>query len=317
MKNTLVCHERTQRSQKVGLVAQRALPAIPVGRLALRAPRPSGAIGILLCGLLCSFAAKSSAQDFLPFQDRLEFDANFALRGSSSNFWASNYPGFSAWFGGHNFSGAGLTNIPAGQLTGSLPALSGASLTGVTDAGALHFNNNLSDISNAGTARANLGAAAVAGSSSQDFDSRTNAAVYFIGNGGGLTNLTVSPDTTVSYAQSTLALGGTGSTNVTLNAAYGGVSGVVQYLTNSYYLSLTTNAWFGQPSNLAVGQQFTVELAQDGTGNRTVNFNPTYWKFPAGVIGNATTNANATDVLSCVVNHAGTAVFIVQTFNLK
>ena len=29
-------------------------------------------------------------------------------------------------------SGANLTNVPAGQLTGSLPAISGANLTGVT-----------------------------------------------------------------------------------------------------------------------------------------------------------------------------------------
>ena len=33
--------------------------------------------------------------------------------------------------GGHSGNGANLTNLPAGQLTGTLPAISGANLTGI------------------------------------------------------------------------------------------------------------------------------------------------------------------------------------------
>ena len=66
---------------------------------------------------------------------------------------ASNYTG----------GAGGLTGIPASQLIGSLPAISGASLTGVTDQNAVHGLNNGSEFTSPATFRVNLGTPGLTG----------------------------------------------------------------------------------------------------------------------------------------------------------
>lgn len=107
--------------------------------------------------------------------------------------------------------------------------------------------------------------------------------------------------------QKALTIGGTGSTNISLSLStnYGG----------TYFVVLTTNAYFTQPAGLVAGAPFYVHI-QQGT-NFTVGFDTNYWRFPGGFISAATTNANAFDVLSCVVGPYATNVFVVQAQNFK
>jgi hypothetical protein len=116
------------------------------------------------------------------------------------------------------------------------------------------------------------------------------------GDGAALTN-----------SASTLSIGGTGSTNVTVD-----LSG-----NNTFVLTATTNIYFLQPTNLVPGKQFSIEVRQDSTGIRYVGFDTNYWKFPGGVIQTATTNASAVDLLSCQVGRYGTNVLIVQSLDFR
>jgi len=116
------------------------------------------------------------------------------------------------------------------------------------------------------------------------------------------TNLTVQGGVVVT--QKTLSLVGT---NVTL-----ALSGNA-----TFYLTLTTNAYFVQPTGLVAGQPFYVHLQQDATGGRTVGFDTNVWKFPSRQILTTTTNANAWSILSCLVGPNGTNVATIQTLNLQ
>lgn len=154
----------------------------------------------------------------------------------------------------------------------------------------------VSTITNAADARTYLG---ISGSS-------TNNALL---NG---TNTFTGPNTfsvsitSPSYGSSQQTLAYSSGTNITVDA-----SKVL------HFVSLTNTAYFGQPSNIAVGASFTVILKQDATGARAVTFNTNYWKFPSGTQPSITTNASAYSVLSCIADPYGTNVFCVSTLDVK
>jgi len=97
------------------------------------------------------------------------------------------------------------------------------------------------------------------------------------------------------------------STNVTVDFSLG----------NHFSLTLTTNVYFVQPSNLAAMQEVIIDVRQDATGTRTVNFNTAYWKFPSGQILTTTTNASSWSIISGVVDQYATNVAVVQTMNFQ
>jgi hypothetical protein len=100
------------------------------------------------------------------------------------------------------------------------------------------------------------------------------------------------------------------ATNITVNVASAQVF---------YYLA-TNNVYLVQPTGLPGGGTnlaFTIMIQQDGTGSRTLNVNTTYWKFPGGTVPALTTATNSVDVLSCIMNAQGTAVYCTSALNLK
>lgn len=110
--------------------------------------------------------------------------------------------------------------------------------------------------------------------------------------------------------QKTLTITSTGGSNIvslSLSTNYSG----------TYFLTLTTNVYMMQPAGLVAGNSFYLSVVQDGTGTRTMSWDTNYWKFPSGVILTATTNANAKDVISCLVSPYGTNVYVVQTLNFQ
>jgi hypothetical protein len=129
--------------------------------------------------------------------------------------------------------------------------------------------------------------------------------------------------------------GGGGNTSTYVyNASYFGGTNVILNLMSApgintivvANLLVTTNTFIarpiGAPTNNLPGfatntASLTINLIQDGNGKHSVTFDPTAWKFPSGVIGAATTNANAIDVISGVSGPFGSNVLIVQTFNFK
>lgn len=148
------------------------------------------------------------------------------------------------------------------------------------------------------------------------FDGTT---ALFKGDGNGLTNLnasaltsgtigaTITNSSSVIQTVHALTLGGTGSTNCTVDFSVG----------NKFSLTLTTNCYFGQPSNIAPMQDVTIDVRQDATGGRTVNFNTNYWRFPSGQILTTTTNANSWSEISCIAGQFATNVAVIQTLNFQ
>lgn len=114
--------------------------------------------------------------------------------------------------------------------------------------------------------------------------------------------------TATTNGQATLTLTGT---NCTFDVAG------VTLATNVFSLSLTTNSYFAQPSNLSAGKSFLIYLKQNSAGTWAVNFNTTYWKFPNGQILTTTSNANALSALSCVVDPTATSINVIQSLNFQ
>ena len=79
-------------------------------------------------------------------------------------------------------------------------------------------------------------------------------------------------------------------------------------LSNNFKLVLGVNAILANPTNLTAGMVLTFEIVQDATGSRTLTYG-TVFKFPGGTTPVLSTAANAVDVISGVVNQAGTAIF--------
>lgn len=88
----------------------------------------------------------------------------------------------------------------------------------------------------------------------------------------------------------------TGASTVSVNAASG----------NDFRLTLTASTWtMGAPSNAVDGQRIDFQLAQDGTGSRTIAWNAIYSFGTAGT-PTLTTTASKTDVIGFIYNAAKT-----------
>jgi len=69
-------------------------------------------------------------------------------------------------------------------------------------------------------------------------------------------------------------------------------------LSNLYQVTLAGNRTLANPTNLAIGSNFEIRIAQDATGSRTLAYGTAY-KFSGGVVPVLSTSANAIDLLSC------------------
>ena len=189
-----------------------------------------------------------------------------------------------------------VSNIGGGVgLTNSVSGLTNAILKSLTnDANGLTWTDNGTNVS--ATLAQSIKTSASPTFAGESLTGSLSAPSAYV------TNALLTLNTNVTY--------GANATNVTINAASACY----------HYVLLTNNAYFVQPTGLPGGgtnQAFNIVLKQDGTGARTVNFNTTYWKFPGGTVPTITTNANAVDVLSCLVSPDGTVVYVVAAQNIK
>jgi hypothetical protein len=151
--------------------------------------------------------------------------------------------------------------------------------------------NNLSDLTNAGTARTNLGGTTVgvgvftaatvaAAQQAMDVEVGVDVQAYDVDTAktdvvqtftaaqrGGVTALTDGATITADFAVS-----------------------------NNFSVTLGGNRTLANPSNQTAGQSGAITITQDGTGSRTLAYGSN-WKFSNGTAPTLTTTANAVDIL--------------------
>ena len=160
----------------------------------------------------------------------------------------------------------------------------------------LNKNNNLSDLTNAATARTNLGGTTVG---KAIFIAADAAAVR------SLLSLVVGTDVQaydanyakINAVQSfSVAQRGT-PTSLTSSSASIAVN---LALSNNFSHALTENTTLANPTNIVAGQCGTIVFTQNASAAKTLAFG-SYWKFPGGTAPTLTTTLSAVDTLAYYV----------------
>jgi hypothetical protein len=160
----------------------------------------------------------------------------------------------------------------------------------------LNKNNNLSDLTNAATARTNLGGTTVG---KAIFIASDAAAVR------SLLSLVVGTDVQAydaNYAKTnavqsfSVAQRGT-PTSLTSSSASIAVN---LALSNNFSHALTENTTLANPTNIVAGQCGTIVFTQNASAAKTLAFG-SYWKFPGGTAPTLTTTLSAVDTLAYYV----------------
>lgn len=172
----------------------------------------------------------------------------------------------------------------------------------VSGAAYLAAANNLSDLTNAATARTNLGLAIGTNVQAYDADLTTLGA----GGASARTFLGLAIGTDVqAYDAATAKTNANQSFSVaqrgTITALTDGAT-ITPNMNNANNFSVTLGGsrTLANPTNLTAGQSGVIVITQDGTGSRTLAYG-SYFKFPAGTAPTLTTTASAVDVLAYYV----------------
>lgn len=151
--------------------------------------------------------------------------------------------------------------------------------------------NNLSDLTNAGTALTNLGGtttgkavftAATVAAAQQAMDVEVGVDVQAYD--ANTAKLNVTQSFTKAQRGGVVAL--TDGATITPDFSAG----------NNFSVTLGGNRTLANPTNIAAGQSGAITITQDGTGSRTLAYG-SYFKFSNGSAPVLTTTANAVDVL--------------------
>lgn len=151
--------------------------------------------------------------------------------------------------------------------------------------------NNLSDLTNTGTAQTNLGGttvgkavftAATVAAAQQAMDVEVGVDVQAYD--ANTAKLNVTQSFTKAQRGSVVAL--TDGATITPDFSAG----------NNFSVTLGGNRTLANPTNIAAGQSGAITITQDGTGSRTLAYG-SYFKFSNGSAPVLTTTANAVDVL--------------------
>lgn len=183
-------------------------------------------------------------------------------------------------------SAVNLTNatvVPAGQLSGVVPAVNGGAGT-INGALAGNGSGTVSRAACAGLSNAGTGCSTNTG---------TSGAVIPLLNG----NNTWSAGNAVTPSQLTA-----GST-VTPNAA----------LSNNFTLTATSSFTMANPTNLLAGQTLNFWITQDATGSRVVTWGSAYQAVGGSATLVLSTAANAKDLVSCASDTVATLTCSIQT----
>jgi hypothetical protein len=158
--------------------------------------------------------------------------------------------------------------------------------------------NNLSDLTNAGTARTNLGGTTVgigvftaatvaAAQQAMDVEVGVDVQAYDVD--------TAKTDVTQTFTRAQRGAITTLTDGATITADFA--------TTNHFQVTLGGNRTLANPSNQTAGQSGAIRVVQDGTGSRSLAYGSN-WKFSQGTAPTLTTTANAVDILVYFVESA-------------